>query len=152
MVPKPEPQGDRDALMADRIAETAVIVHLEPRTTPQPQTTLEPPAPASPFAAKIAYLHSLLATGNETALEEALRLGTLRVRVPGEAQTRVRRRAPSERPKTRKVFAPELVTQIRTLREAGHSYAQCEVLAGLKPDKGRTAWTIVNAYQGAEAE
>jgi hypothetical protein len=95
------------------------------------------------------YLRELV--GNEAALEEALKRGSMRVSLPGAARTRRARRDPSERPKTRKVFAPELVTQIRTLRSAGHSYAQCEVLAGLQPDKGRTAWRIVNAYE-PEAE
>jgi hypothetical protein len=37
------------------------------------------------------------------------------------------------------------------LKRHGHSYAQCEALAGLKPDKGRTAWLIVNNYEGPEA-
>jgi hypothetical protein len=89
---------------------------------------------------------------DDLAIAGALQRGIVRVSIPGTARTRRARRDPSERPKTRKVFAPELVKAVRELRRHGHSYAQCEVLAGMKPDKGRTAWMIVNNYDGPETE
>ena len=134
-----QPQEDADSRLADAIASAEVVVQLKPQPAPT----------ASPLAAKIAYLRELIT--DDAALADALQRGAVKVQVPGLARTRRLRREPHERPKTRKVFAPALVKRVRELRRQGHSYAQCEALAGMKPDKGRTAWMIVNNYQGPEA-
>jgi hypothetical protein len=112
-----------------------------------------PATPASPLDAKIAYLRSLLADDKTAELHEALRLGLVKVRVPGEAargRTRVRARAPGQRRMTKKVFPPELVAAVRAARAEGLSYKACEERCGIAPDKGRTAWTICNVYDAKE--
>jgi len=139
-IPAPEPQPEPDNLLADKIATTEVVLHLKP-STPAPEPT------ASPLAAKIAYLRELV--GNEAALHDALQRGTVRVQVPGIKATRRTRRDASERPKTKKNWPKAIVAQVRKLRGQGIAYSKIEAqVDGLVPDKGRTAWTIVNALEG----
>jgi hypothetical protein len=95
----------------------------------------------------------LAAQGRE-AIASALQNRTISVRLPTAtgSRTRVARRDPSERTyRTRKVFDPTLVKHVRDLRRGGMSYAKIETAVGLKPDKGRTSWMLVNYYEGPEA-
>jgi hypothetical protein len=138
---EPQPEADNQPPATTPATDAATVV-------PEPA----PATPASPFDAKIAYLRSLLADEKTAELHEALRLGLVKMRVPGEAargRTRVRSLDPSQRRMTKKVFPPELVAAVRAARAEGLSYKACEERCGIAPDKGRTAWTICNAYDDA---
>jgi hypothetical protein len=133
-------------MLADKIASTEVVVSLQPA----------PPDSSAPFAAKMAYLRELVA--NESALEQALRLGTVRVRVPGQARTTRQPAAITSKSTLRgphKGLDEATRQRAITLRNQGMSYVQVDVELGI-PDavkhKGRVSYLICRDARASGVE